>query len=91
MNKQFVVFLFIVVFDIFALVAARTSDQLRITLPNGSKLVGRTFKSHDGKPIKAFLRVPYAKPPLGHLRFKVNLTLFLHSKQSGIFLIASMN
>lgn len=93
MKIQFVVFLFIVVFDIFfALIAARTSDELRITLPNGSKLVGRTFRSHDGKPIKAFLRVPYAKPPLHHLRLKVNfIDIFLHLKQIGTFYIASIN
>lgn len=57
--------------NLFELSEARTSDELRITLPNGSKLVGRTFRSHDGRPIKAFLSVPYAKPPLGPLRFKV--------------------
>lgn len=50
---------------------ARTSDELRITLPNGSKLIGRTLRSYGGRPIKSFLGVPYAKPPLGSLRFKV--------------------
>lgn len=54
-----------------ALIVARTSDELRITLPNGSKLIGRTLRSYGGRPIKSFLGVPYAKPPLGDLRFKV--------------------
>lgn len=54
-----------------ALIVARTSDELRITLPNGSKLIGRTLRSYGGRSIKSFLGVPYAKPPLGDLRFKV--------------------
>lgn len=54
-----------------ALTVARTSDELRITLPNGSKLVGRTLRSYGGRSIKSFLGVPYAKPPIGDLRFKV--------------------
>lgn len=53
-------------------VDARTSDELRITLPNESKLIGRALRSHDGRPIKAFMGIPYAKPPIGELRFKVN-------------------
>lgn len=54
-----------------ALILARTSDELRITLPNGSKLIGRTLRSYGGRSIKSFLGVPYAKPPTGDLRFKV--------------------
>lgn len=73
MNKQLVVLLFISIsISLIALISARTSDELRVTLPNGSKLVGRTLRSHDGRTIKSFLGVPYAKPPLGQLRFKVN-------------------
>lgn len=47
------------------------SDELRVTLSNGSKLVGRYLRSYSGRPIKAFTGIPYAKPPLGPLRFKV--------------------
>lgn len=54
-----------------ALIVARTSDDLRVELPNGSKLVGRTLRSYGGRSIKSFLGIPYAKPPLGDLRFKV--------------------
>ncbi|XP_031627736.1 venom carboxylesterase-6 [Contarinia nasturtii] len=61
---------FIVIFSIISSISARTSNELRITLPNGSKLVGRQLRSHEGRPIKAFLGIPYAKPPVGHLRFK---------------------
>lgn len=55
----------------FALASARTSDELRVTLQDGSKLVGRTLRSHSGRSIKAYLGIPYAKPPIGQLRFKV--------------------
>lgn len=72
MNKQFLIVAIISVLCVFDLITARTSDELRITLANGSKLVGRTLRSHSGKTIKAFLGIPYAKPPIGHLRFKVN-------------------
>lgn len=54
-----------------ALIVARTSEELRVTLPNGSKLVGRTLRSYGGRSIKSFLGVPYARPPVGDLRFKV--------------------
>lgn len=63
---------FILVIGLFEFTIARTSDELRVTLPNGNKLIGRALRSHGGRSIKAFLGVPYAKPPVGHLRFKVN-------------------
>lgn len=53
-------------------VASFTSDDLRITLSNGNKLVGKYLRSFSGKPIKAFVGIPYAKPPIGQLRFKVS-------------------
>lgn len=76
-----------------ALIEARTSDELRVTLPNGSKLIGRTLRSYGGKPIKSYLGVPYAKPPLGDLRFKVriiyvtNLFFFRKKKYFPRFLV----
>lgn len=54
-------------------VQCRTSKELRVTLANGSKIVGRYRKSHDGKGIKAFQGIPYAEPPVDELRFKVNI------------------
>lgn len=52
-------------------VQCRTAKELRVTLANGSKIVGRFRKSHDGRGIRAFQGIPYAEPPVGELRFKV--------------------
>ncbi|KAG4076411.1 hypothetical protein HA402_005854 [Bradysia odoriphaga] len=51
-------------------ISARTSNELRLSLPNGSKLVGRHLRSHDGKGIRAFMGIPYAEPPVADLRFR---------------------
>lgn len=64
--------IFLLIVGIIELALTFTSDELRITLSNGSKLVGRYLRSYSGRPIKAFMGVPYAKPPLGPLRFKVS-------------------
>lgn len=53
-------------------VLSLTSDDLRVSLSDGSKLIGKYTRSHSGRPIKTFTNIPYAKPPVGHLRFKVN-------------------
>lgn len=75
MFQRLAIPLFILVIGFFEFTIARTSDELRVTLPNGNKLIGRALRSHGGRSIKAFLGVPYAKPPVGHLRFQVNTFL----------------
>lgn len=72
---------------LLALILARTSDELRIKLPNGSKLIGRTLRSYSGRSIKSFLGVPYAKPPLGDLRFKVRDFTYIFFVKSTNFII----
>lgn len=52
-------------------VQSRTSEELRVKLNDGSRLVGRFLRSLSGRGIRAFLGVPYAQPPVGELRFKV--------------------
>lgn len=57
---------------------AFTSDSLKIKLDHGGVLVGRHHVTVKGRHMRAFMGIPYAKPPVGELRFKVseNKTLF---------------
>lgn len=48
------------------------SDDLKVTLSNGNKLIGKFMESSGGRTIKSFTGIPYAKPPIGDLRFKVS-------------------
>lgn len=71
MKKISVILVLVVVCGLFSAIYARTANDLRITLSNGNKLVGRSLRSINGRPIKAFMGIPYAKPPVGERRFKV--------------------
>lgn len=64
---------------------ARTSESLKVKLPDGSKLVGRYLTSDSGRGIRAFMGVPYAEPPLGELRFKVKIEKEIAYQPLGIF------
>ena len=66
--------------SIFGVVWTIASNDLRVTLSNGSKLFGKYLRSNNGRPMKAFTGIPYAKPPLGSLRFKVNAEMFKEKK-----------
>lgn len=68
MLKYLVVF---VVSSLFACCLGRTSEDLKVQLPDGGRLVGRYLTSDSGRGIRAFMGVPYAEPPIGELRFKV--------------------
>lgn len=63
---------FVLVFlTVVTIINGRTSSNLRVQLPNGSKIVGRYLTSDSGKGIRGFLGVPYAEPPIDDLRFQV--------------------
>jgi carboxylesterase type B len=48
---------------------AFTSKSLKVRIDVG-KIIGRFMRSTSGRPIRAFLGIPYAAPPVGKLRFK---------------------
>ena len=68
--SQLIVILSCLVFTSFA------CDSCIVETKNG-KLRGITQKSIEGFEFHSFLGVPYAKPPMGRLRFKVSLVLQL--------------
>ena len=51
---------------------SRTAEKLKVTLSDGSRLLGRYLTSDSGRGIRAFMGVPYAEQPIGELRWKVS-------------------
>ncbi len=47
-----------------------SSENIEITVEQG-KLKGKVFESRNGTKYYGFLGIPYAKPPVGDLRFEV--------------------
>lgn len=45
--------------------------QLCVTIPSLGQIRGSVMHSGTGRKIAAFRGIPYAKPPVGDLRFKV--------------------
>ena len=42
-----------------------------VTIPSLGKVIGSFSSSSNGRKYSAFRGIPYAKPPIGELRFKV--------------------
>lgn len=72
-----VVLLLIAAISIASKVIA-SGDALRVTLDHGGALLGTTLKSEKGRNVRSFLGIPYAKPPVGSLRFRVNHIFLKH-------------
>lgn len=59
------------------------SDSVKIKSSHG-EIIGFEMSSPFGFRYKNFLGVPYAKPPIGNLRFKVSKTLLSRRSSSSI-------
>lgn len=57
--------------------------ELEVKLAKG-KIRGQILKSRDGRPYYSYTGIPYAKPPIGDLRFKV---IFIHSTVNVIIIL----
>ncbi|XP_074000282.1 juvenile hormone esterase-like [Rhodnius prolixus] len=61
--------LFVIVIDLILIVQISQSCELIVNTTCGS-LIGREFKSRNGRTVAAFNGIPFAKPPLNELRFQ---------------------
>lgn len=59
----------------FVVVVAVTSDSPKTKIKDG-KLKGKYMVTRTGRKFSGFLAIPFAKPPLGDLRFKVSKCYF---------------
>lgn len=55
----------------FMLISGLIRGEHILNLKQG-KIKGSYLKSREGRVFEAFQGIPYAKPPVGDLRFKVN-------------------
>lgn len=55
---------------LFKRVKSNKMDDVIVHVKQGS-LKGKIGTDYDGKKYYGFLGIPYAKPPIGNLRFKV--------------------
>lgn len=64
-------FLKALIFILFFTSIASWEDKRELTVQiNDGVILGRYMSSEKSLPVKAFLGIPYASPPLGDLRFK---------------------
>lgn len=55
---------------VIVLLFSSVFGELQVKISKGT-VKGRILKSRDGRPYYSFTGIPYAKPPIGELRFEV--------------------
>lgn len=60
---------------IFLAAVGGNSDFPEVKVEQGS-IKGKMLETWKGRPINAFMSIPYAKPPVNDLRFKVMQFIF---------------
>lgn len=66
-------YIVLVVFALFFEFVFSTGPQINV---NEGQLKGKQFLSRSGRNFFAYQGIPYAKPPVGQLRFKVFIKKF---------------
>lgn len=69
-HKMFNVFLFTL-----CVAGVRGVEEVPRTMTANGELIGTTYQTYSGREVKAFYRVPFAKPPINELRFEVSLSI----------------
>lgn len=69
LKKMFLVSALVLILLINSSSAYEENDGMIVTINDG-KILGRHMLSQSGRTIRAFTGIPYAKPPVGELRFK---------------------
>lgn len=62
-----------IVIALIGFVTSRTDDILKT---KQGLIRGSTFTSRNKRDFKSFQKIPYAKPPIGDLRFRVSVMDF---------------
>jgi len=60
-------------------------SETKVRVAEG-KLIGVVVNGYNGVRYHAFRGIPYAKPPVGELRFKVRYNVLLYERASTDFL-----
>lgn len=61
----------------FVLISGFICEIENILRLNQGQIIGSFLKSREGRVFKAYQGIPYAKPPVGDLRFKVKFSCSL--------------
>lgn len=69
---------------IIVLATCDTKDSLEVETRQGV-LKGKQWKTCKGRIFVGFTGIPFAKPPIGDLRFKVSICSLLEFKKSRLF------
>jgi len=66
------------IFIIITLLFGFVFGENDVVKSDQGEITGSSLRSRNGREIKAFQGIPYAKPPTGDLRFKVNHTFLIY-------------
>jgi len=69
---KLLVLFYLIVLAHYDIASGDESKETLVTIPSLGQVRGSLMNSVGGRQFLAFRGIPYAKPPIGNLRFKVN-------------------